>query len=90
MSEDARSAAFAWGLGAAVLVLVLLAAGLFVPVVRCADAPHIFTITTNLTVPGGPITDPFPVTGCFRCANRGRASLYDFWRTRGWRSTLVY
>ena len=87
--SDARSETFTLGLVGAVLLLGLASAALFLPIARCGESvPHIFEISTNVTVPGAPITDPYPVV-CW-CGGSGRISLFDRWRVRRWRSCLVY
>lgn len=87
--RDARSETFAFGLATAVVLLVLISAALFLPFAPCPVCPpSIFTITTNVTVPGAPITDPYPVF--LYCGESGKVSLFNRWRFRHWRSTLVY
>jgi hypothetical protein len=78
--ERARSSLFALGLAGAA-VLLLGAGALLLPLVRCPVCPPgIFTITTNVTVPGEPITDPWPIFSCPCQRHGGRVSALLRWR----------
>lgn len=89
VARDGRSGTFTFGLVAAVLLTALASAALLLPIATCpACPPNIFSISTNVTVPGTPITDAVPLS-CL-CGGGGRLSLFNRWRFRHWRSTLVY
>jgi hypothetical protein len=66
--------------GAILTALVTLLA--LAPLAPCpACPPSIFTITTNLTVPGSPLTNAMAIE-CDCRAHGGKVSLFTLWRFR--------